>query len=156
MGSYITGKPAWNALPIGTVRLGHYITIRTENGWEEEHRLIIGLEPGDPRIVHHVNGDKHDNRPENLEIMERDEHTTHHMQGRVLSYKTRSRQRAYALTPEGTEAKSRAGRAGGGSNRNSVTVAEVVSLREHGLTLKQIGRKLGIGVKVVRNRLKGV
>jgi hypothetical protein len=32
-------------------------------------------------MVHHINGDKHDNRPDNLEIMNRAEHARKHFIG---------------------------------------------------------------------------
>lgn len=58
-----------------------YIRLRWSVGpWEEveawEHRLVAGAKTG--QHVHHKNGIKHDNRPENLELLTIQEHGTLH------------------------------------------------------------------------------
>jgi len=69
---------------------GKYIRVRVEGhplanhqGYVAEHRLMVEqsigryLEPGE--VVHHINGDKHDNRLENLQLMTAAQHSSHHM-----------------------------------------------------------------------------
>lgn len=48
-----------------------------------EHRLVAGLPP-DGFEVHHLNGVKDDNRPENLAVLTPDEHREHHASERRL------------------------------------------------------------------------
>jgi len=68
------------------------------NGYAREHRLVMEqklgrlLTPGE--VVHHINGDKLDNRPDNLEVMSKGKHVTlHHTgkQGRGPDKKSRSK-----------------------------------------------------------------
>jgi hypothetical protein len=62
-----------------------YTLVKTSTGWVQEHRYfmekLLGrkLEPGE--VVHHKNGNIHDNRIENLELMTYGEHTTLHHTG---------------------------------------------------------------------------
>lgn len=67
-------------LPVGTRTdsdIG-YVNIKTENGWKAEHRYVMEQHIGRPltrdEIVHHKNGDRKDNRLENLELWNRRGH----------------------------------------------------------------------------------
>lgn len=61
-------------LDIGTIRphASGYFKIKTEAGWVMEHRYVMEQKLGRPlhprERVHHMNGVRTDNRPENLEL----------------------------------------------------------------------------------------
>lgn len=71
-------------LPLGarTEHADGYWLIRTENGWELEHRVIMSHKLGRPllddEIVHHLDEDKKNNDPENLELTTHEDHSREH------------------------------------------------------------------------------
>lgn len=69
--------------PLGSKgRQNGYITVKTERGWELEHRVVmekhLRRELLPTEIVHHKDGNPANNTLENLELVEWDEHTRHH------------------------------------------------------------------------------
>ena len=59
-----------------------YVRAKGPDGWTVEHRLIMAIHLGRPltadEVVHHRNGDRTDNRLENLMLMTRREHALFH------------------------------------------------------------------------------
>jgi len=65
--------------PLGYVKEdGKYNVVKTERGWEYEHRVVMEKKIGRPlrkdEHVHHINGNGHDNREENLQLMSATDH----------------------------------------------------------------------------------
>jgi hypothetical protein len=86
-----SARRAWETkrqrMPLGSRRLdaaGYWLIKVREHGgrWDKEHVLVAeqaaGRKLSDDECVHHVNGVKTDNRPENLHICTRSDHSLIH------------------------------------------------------------------------------
>jgi hypothetical protein len=74
-----TNNPRWKK---GTYWRNGYRYILTEEGYRGEHCIVaehmIGRRLEKDEVVHHINGDRADNRPENLRVMTRALHRSLH------------------------------------------------------------------------------
>lgn len=120
------------------------------NGYVFEHRLMmeIGLNRLLQRdeVVHHVNGIKHDNRIENLQLMKNGEHTTLHHKGAKRGLDTRllqsKKRREMNLTKENHP------------QYKQVDVNKMIMLRNKGWSYSDIGKKFNLHRKTVSKKIK--
>lgn len=111
---------------------------------EYEHRLVAGR-PHPRYDVHHVNGDKTDNSPENLQVLTREEHAALHGEDRERSYAP-YRSRA---------AKEKAERAEANRHRRDERRVRIRLLYEQeGLSTVEIGRMLSLDSSTVSRELR--
>lgn len=103
------------------------------NGYVFEHRLIaaekLGRQIKKSEVAHHLNGNKLDNRPENLEVFSTTgEHTKHHSKERIV---------------QGTH-----------NNFIYLSVDEIKEAVRTSKTINEIASKLGVERKTFYNKLK--
>ena len=67
--------------PIGTTCVSEdgYVHVKTNKGWEKEHRVVAGANRDDGTVVHHLDGNRANNDLSNLQVFETTgEHSSHH------------------------------------------------------------------------------
>lgn len=117
-------------------------------GYIFEHRIIMEMKIGrylkPHEVVHHINEIKHDNRLENLELMDHGEHTAMHHTGLKRDKETKERISRWA--------KKRLS-----DKRNHPTYKnvdeELTELYRRGFNITQMSSELGIARQTVRNKI---
>lgn len=132
------------SLPFGAKRITGkgYVFFKTCKGWIQEHRLIMEVYLGrflDPNeAVHHLNGNRQDNRLENLELMDAVQHTRMHHIGIRRGIKTREKISAKARLRH---------------NPQKLTKEDVLAIRSEyakgGVTYNSLARKYGVTPRAI-------
>lgn len=83
LGRFRKGRPSPRKFTSVAHVEGGYVVMWYDGQRIKLHHLLVGRKLKKNEVVHHINGVKTDNRPENLRIMTRSQHTAlHHKQRR--------------------------------------------------------------------------
>lgn len=132
------------------MRSGKYYQGVKVNGIKYDvHRIVAEEKIGRPlergEVVHHINGDIRDNRPENLEVMTRPQHARLHKTGHSPSLETIEK-----------IANSHRGKPNYASRKLNVKdVEKIYLMSESGMTYKQISWNFDVEKSTIRRILKG-
>lgn len=121
-----------------------------KNGYVMEHIVVFERETGiaipDNCCIHHLNGDKSDNRIENLCLMEHGAHTTYHHTGTHLS--DESKQKIRDVAKDRLSDKRRH------PSYKAIDVSEMAEMRKSGAKVIDICAKYGISRNTFYNKME--
>ncbi|MBP3573851.1 MAG: HNH endonuclease [Prevotella sp.] len=126
-----------------------YKGIRVNGIKIDEHRYImeqhIGRKLSRYEVVHHKNGNKRDNRIENLEIMNLSEHTRSHNIGKKVSEKTREKIRKNHIGKPNLSCR----------KLNDEIVEKILDMKKDGISNRKIAKLFGINHQSVNDLVNG-
>lgn len=128
----------------------YYKKIRLPDGTgRDEHRLVmerhLGKRLRSNQIVHHINGDIHDNRIENLQVMSRAAHARLHTTGTKLSSEQRKNMSAAHMGVPRTEIRS--------VSDDQIRLA--LKMYGEGITKREIEAKCGFSMGTLYGMFRG-
>ena len=122
--------------------MSEYETVRKDGKVRNVHDVlaegILGRPLEENEVVHHVNGDKHDNREENLQVMDRAEHGRLHQSGVVRAPETLEKLR-----------KVNSGRPSPGRKLGEEQVKEIARKLVAGVTLKELSEEFKVSNRTI-------
>ena len=127
-----------------------YKAIKISGKKIDEHRYIVeqilGRKLDYDEIVHHKNGNKSDNQPENLEVISRSSHSKMHQTGSHMSNNTKEKLRKWNFNHlKNTD---------GLTRFNEQQIREIRQLKADGARVADIAVKFGVGQRYIYKILK--
>lgn len=128
--------------------MSNYKAIKVNGKKVDEHRYImeqyLGRELARDEVVHHKDGDKSNNKIENLELMSLSEHTRQHQTGNTPSEETRQKLSEASTGHKSTSRK-----------LNDDQVEQVRELHNNGISNREIAKMFGVNHQTINDLING-
>lgn len=126
-----------------------YKAIKVNGVKKDEHRHIveqhIGRKLTRQEVVHHINGDKSDNRIENLAVMSLSEHSTMHQTGKTHSNETKNKIRKTLKGKPNYSCR----------KLSEETVSQMLEMKNQGFSNRKLSEIFGINRQSVNDIING-